>query len=325
MSRPLAVAAIGGFHVGGRPFRLAGAPTRIAAFAPAGPARPFDPNGDFVVGQMYVQYVRLAAPASPVPLLLWHGGGMTGVTWEDTPDGRPGWQQHFLEAGRDVYVADAVERGRASWFPYPGVMPGDPVLRPMQEMWETFRLGPPSGYAGRAPFPGQQFPVDRLEDLARQVVPRWPGNEAATTAAYAALLDRLGRSDIVAHSQGCGFALAAARGGPDRVAACVVLEPSGAPDPAELDLRAAARVPHLVVWGDFFAGSAAWRGYRAAFERYAAALVAAGGTVETIDLPARGIRGNSHMLTMDRNSDRIAALVADWLARRPLANPAAPL
>ena len=205
-------------------------------------------------------------------------------------------------------------------------MPGDPVLRPMQEMWETFRLGPPSGYAGRAPFPGQQFPVDRLEDLARQVVPRWPGNEAATTAAYAALLDRLGRSDIVAHSQGCGFALAAARksssagsGAPDGSSTTQAATRSGPP-------RAAARVPHLVVWGDSFAGSAAWQGYRAAFERYAAALVAAGGTaVETIDLPARGIRGNSHMLTMDRNSDRIAALVADWLARRPLANPAAPL
>ncbi|WP_374443517.1 alpha/beta fold hydrolase [Stella sp.] len=325
MTPPLAVAAIGGFHVGGRPFRVAGQPPRMAAFAPNGPTRPFDPNGDFMVGQMYVQYVRLAAPRSPRPLLLWHGGGMTGVTWEDTPDGRPGWQQLMLEAGHDVYVADATERGRASWFPYPGVMPGDPVLRPMQEMWATFRLGPPEAYPTRTPFPGQQFPVERLEALARQVVPRWPGNEAATLAAYEALLDRLGPAEIVAHSQGCGFALAAARGGPERVAACVLLEPSGAPDPATVDLAAAARVPHLAVWGDFFAASPVWQAYRAAFERYAAALRAAGGTVEILDLPAIGIRGNSHMLTMDGNSAEIAALVAEWLGRRPLAKVAAPL
>ena len=36
---------------------------------------------------MYVQYVRLAEPRSPVPLLMWHDGGMTGVNWETTPDG----------------------------------------------------------------------------------------------------------------------------------------------------------------------------------------------------------------------------------------------
>ncbi|BBK31298.1 hypothetical protein EDC65_1268 [Stella humosa] len=325
MSAPLRVAAIGGFHVGGRPHRVEGAPTRVAAFAPGGPARPFDPNGDYVAGQMYVQYVRLADPATPVPLLLWHGGGMTGVTWEDTPDGRPGWHDFFLRAGRDVYVSDATERGRASWFPYPGVMPGEPVLRPLQEMWDTFRIGPTEGYPLRRPHPGQQFPIAAFEGLARQIVPRWPGNEAATSRAYAALLDRLGPADVVAHSQGCGFAIAAAQGGPARVRRLVLLEPSGAPDHAGIDLALAARVPHLVVWGDFFGASPVWRQYRAAFERYADALRAAGGRVDVIDLPALGITGNSHLLMMDRNGDAVAALVAEWLTSGQLANPPAPL
>ncbi len=325
MSEPIAVEAIGGFHVGGRPVQVAGAPTRLAAFAPGGPARPFDPNGDYVAGQMYVQYIRLARPASPLPLLFWHGGGMTGATWEDTPDGRPGWQDFFLRAGHDVYLCDAAERGRASWFPYPGVMPGEPVLRPLQEMWETFRIGPPDGFAARRAFPGQQFPLPAFDALARQVVPRWPGNEPATIAAYAALLDRLGPAQIVAHSQGCGFALAAARDGPQRVQALVLLEPSGAPDPATVDLAQAARVPHLVVWGDFFAVNPLWQRYRAAFDAYAAALRQAGGRVEVIDLPARGIHGNSHLPMMDRNGDVVAALVAEWLAARLLANPPMPL
>ena len=43
-------------------------------------------------------------------------------------------------------------------------------------------------------------------------------------------------------------------------------------------------------------------------------LQSAGAKVEMMDLPARGIAGNSHMLMMDRNSDQIAGLVQAWLA-----------
>jgi hypothetical protein len=32
-----------------------------------------------------------------------------------------------------------------------------------------------------------------------------------------------------------------------------------------------------------------------------------------IDLPTLGIKGNSHMMMMDRNSDQIAEVVAKWL------------
>jgi hypothetical protein len=42
---------------------------------------------------MYVQYVKLADSKARYPLLMWHGGGLSGVTWETKPDGKPGWQQ----------------------------------------------------------------------------------------------------------------------------------------------------------------------------------------------------------------------------------------
>jgi hypothetical protein len=42
---------------------------------------------------------------------MWHGGGLTGVTYETTPDGREGWLNLFVRKGWDVYVSDAVERG----------------------------------------------------------------------------------------------------------------------------------------------------------------------------------------------------------------------
>src|SRR6195256_4632638 len=111
------VKEVGSFHVGGRTETLSGMPAKEIVFSPGAPPLKVDPNGEFEVDQMYVQYVKLAQPKGRVPLLLWHGGGLTGVTWETKPDGKPGWQQFFLNAGYDVYVSDAVERGRASWQP----------------------------------------------------------------------------------------------------------------------------------------------------------------------------------------------------------------
>ena len=85
---PISVAEIGSFHVGGRLVRLEGLPLRERVSTPGEPTYRMDPNGEIFSGQMYVQYVRLTAPKAAAPLLLWHGGGMTGVSWETTPDGR---------------------------------------------------------------------------------------------------------------------------------------------------------------------------------------------------------------------------------------------
>jgi hypothetical protein len=73
-------------------------------------------------------------------------------------------------------------------------------------------------------------------------------------------------------------------------------------------------VPHLFVWGDNWRGNSFWVNSRPAAERWRGALAAAGCDVTWIDLPTRGIRGNSHALMADDNSDDIAGLVLDWMA-----------
>ena len=109
-----------------------------------------------------------------MPLLLWHGGGLSGVTWETKPDGKPGWQQFFLNAGYDVYVSDAVERGRASWARYPEIFKSEPFFRPKKEAWELFRIGPSYEVGGkREAFEGEQFPVEAFDQFAKQGIPRW--------------------------------------------------------------------------------------------------------------------------------------------------------
>lgn len=102
---------MGSFHVGGRQVTLKDLPVKEIVFSAGAPAVKVDPNGDFEVEQMYVQYFIPADQKSKYPLLMWHGGGLTGVTWESKPDGQPGWMQYFLKTGHAVYVSDAMERG----------------------------------------------------------------------------------------------------------------------------------------------------------------------------------------------------------------------
>lgn len=321
---PLLVRDIGSFHVGGRMVRLDGLPPRERVSTVGGPVHPVDQNGEIVAGQMYVQYVRLAAPRAAAPLLMWHGGGMTGVNWETTPDGRPGWQMAFLRAGFDTYVSDAVERGRASWAPFPQVYGEAPYFRTAKEAWEeTFRFGPPGSWhpdpALRRPYPGLAFPADAFEAFLGQCVPRWGCNDALTQAAYDALIRRMTEGAIVlTHSQGGNFGLTAALAAPDRVRAVISLEPSGAPDPARWEAASVGHVPHLFLWGDYLDRHAFWVHARPAAIRWRDALIAAGGDVTWIDLPMQGVHGNSHALMADRNSDALATLVLDWLRRKGL-------
>src|SRR6185295_12503182 len=58
----LSVREIGSMHFGGRQVTLSGLPTKEVVFTAGGPAVKVDPNGDFEVEQMYVQYVKLTSP-----------------------------------------------------------------------------------------------------------------------------------------------------------------------------------------------------------------------------------------------------------------------
>jgi pimeloyl-ACP methyl ester carboxylesterase len=315
------VKEVGSFHVGGHTETLSGLPSKEVVFSPGAPPIKVDPNGEFEVEQMYVQFVKLAQPKSKLPLLLWHGGGLSGATWETKPDGKPGWQQFFLNAGYDVYVSDAVERGRASWARYPEIFKGEPIFRTKKEAWELFRMGPSYEVGGkRETFEGEQFPIEAFDQFGKQGIPRWATNDAATQKAYDALVQKVCPCIIVVHSQGGNFGLTAALNAPDKVKALIALEPSGAPDPAKADAARLKGVPHLIVWGDFLDRVPVWSKLVVNPTKWAQAIAAAGGKVDTFELPKMGIKGNTHMMMMDRNSYDVAKLVNDWIEKQGLAN-----
>lgn len=319
---PLLISGMGSFHVGGREATVAGRPVREVVLAPgARPAR-IDPNGSYRVEGMYAQFHHPARRQGAVPLLLWHGGGMTGVAWETTPDGREGWQHFFLRRGWSVFVTDAVERGRAGWAMFPEIFQGEPIFLSMADPWERFRIGPgPGSFRSRSVIPGSQFPAEAYDQFTAQLVPRWTTTDAAKTAAYQALLGRTGPAVVVGHAQGGMFAIRAAQARPEGVRALVLIEPSGFGDTAPAMLARLRGVPILAVYGDFIDQDERWVAIRQRGLDFYAAARTAGAVVDVLDLPAQGIRGNGHLMMMERNNREVAARIQDWLAARGLWQP----
>jgi hypothetical protein len=318
MPESLSLAAFGSYHVGGRLVAVSGKPVQDLQFKADNPPVRVDPNGLHQVEQVYVQYFVPAERRGTRQLLLWHGGGLTGVCWETTPDGREGWLHWFLRRGWTVHVSDAVERGRAGWA-MNEILGGEPVFLPAGNAWERFRIGDGPGSWNDDPSlrrqrPGNLFPAEAYGQFLKQGVPRWLTTDEATVEGYVALLDHVGPSVLVVHSQAGPFALAAARERPQLVSAIVLLEPSGVA--VSMASERLITVPMLFVYGDYIAEDARWRVIHANALGFVEQLRVMGGTVDLVDLPERGVKGNSHMLMMDRNSDEVAGVVQAWLTAK---------
>jgi hypothetical protein len=318
----LHVKEVGSFHVGGRSVSLSGLPEKELVFTPGAPPLKINSNGDFEVEALYARYTKLVSPTAKYPLLMWNGGGLAGVTFETKPDGGAGWESYFLAAGHDVYVSDAVERGRASWARYPEIFKGEPFFRTKKEAWELFRIGANGSYtnevAQRKANAGTLFPIAAFDQFVKQSIPRWSTNDAAIQAGYDAYVEKVCPCVILVHSQGGNFAFNAALKRPDLIKAIVAVETSGSPDPDKTDFAKLKGVPMLWVWGDYLDQYPFWSPIVARQEKFRTNLKAVGGIADAMKLPDEGIKGNSHMLMMDKNSDQIAAMIQQWLRKQQL-------
>jgi pimeloyl-ACP methyl ester carboxylesterase len=305
-SAPIALRDMGSFHVGGRDVEISGKPVKEVVFTPGGVPAKVDLNGTYSVEAMYVQYFLPADRRGAVPLLMWHGGGLTGVTYETTPDGREGWLNYFVKKGWDVYNSDAVERGRAGWAMYPDIFKGDPLFLTKKNPYERFRMA----------YPDTQFPVQAYDNFVKQNVPRWTTTDDAIISAYVALVDKVCPCAILFHSQAGQFGFKVAQARPEKVKALIAVEPAGQGDPA----RAAVLkdIPVLMVYGDYIEKDARWPAIRKNGLAFTSEIQKAGGNVQVLDLPQAGQHGNSHMLMMDRNNAEVAALIQGWLERQGL-------
>jgi hypothetical protein len=319
---PIALKDMGSFHIGGREVLITGKPVKEVVFTPGGVPAKVDPNGLYQVEQMYVQYFIPSRQRGSLPLLMWHGGGLTGVTYESTPDGREGWLNYFIKRGWAVYNSDAVERGRSGWAQYPDIFPGEPVFLTKENPFERFRIGASgAGNYNKDPakmktLPGSQFPIEGYDNFTKQVVPRWTTTDAAIIAAYTELVDKVCPCVVLVHSQAGQFGLKVAQARPDKVKALILVEPAGVGDASQF--AALRNVPILAVYGDYIEQDSRWPQMRANGVRFLDGVKSAGGNYEVYDLPRMGIRGNSHMIMNDRNNLEVAALMQKWLEQKGL-------
>lgn len=274
---------------------------------------------------MYVQY-QIPQDRDPraYPVVMVPGASHTVKTYEETPDGRIGWAEYFVRRGVPVYLVDPAGRAR-SGFNASAVngakVQGNAASLPNfwgftnEDAWTIFRFGPTPFVA----YAQTQFPVEAKEQYFAQLVPNtessYPDGGRNTTDALATLLDRIGPSVLLVHSLSGGNGIGAALARPDLVKAVVSIEPRSCVVP-DSGVAAFTRVPLLTMFGDFFGADVDdWPGRMKECVETVGRLRAAGGTAENLHLPAMDIRGNSHMLMMDRNNQQVADLILTWLAR----------
>lgn len=327
-----------------------------------------EPGKEVMAGQMYVERLAPREVRQSLPVVLIHGAAQTATNWMQTPDGRKGWAEYFLEQGYVVYIVDQPARGRSVWHPE---INGKLRMFTARQIETLFTA---AGQLGTWPqaklhtqWPGSGRKGDPVFDAfyATQVVSLQSDSETQTLAkaAGAALLDRIGPAILLTHSQSglLGWVIAEAR--PQLVKAIVALEPSGPPfhnhapndpkarafgvtdiplayDPpvASADdiaterqatpdgeglitctlqkgtprrLVALSKIPVML--------AVAEASYHAPYDHCTAVyLKQAGVPVDFVRLQDKGLKGNGHMVMIEKNNLEIAGFIHGWLASQNL-------
>ena len=311
--QPLVLASQGSFFVGGESKTIT-SPGRGPGAAAT--------QGEVTINQMYVQYQIPPGGSQHIPVVMVHGCCLSSKTWETTPDGRMGWNEYFVRKTRSVYLVDQVSRARSGFDPATfnavkaGTMPPSALPNIIdathQTAWAIFRFGP----TFNKPFPDEQFPVEAVDELYKQMIPDLNAtlpNPNPTWKNMAALAMQLKGAVLMGHSESGFFPEQSALVDPTGIKANISIE-MPCPELTPPQIASLAKIPTLVVFGDHLADvpgiwSAAFDGCR----KFVDQMKAAGGDAEMMSLPALGLKGNSHMLMQDRNNLQIADLILAWI------------
>jgi pimeloyl-ACP methyl ester carboxylesterase len=325
-TEPLILKQQGSFFVGGRQTQ-----SDATGWDQTPPVSAFG-SGDVTVDQMYVQFqIPLTGSRSKVPFVFVHGCCLSSKTWETTPDGRMGWYEYFTRLGHPSYLAEQSGRARSGFngTVYNEVKLGmkAPSEQPFvliatyQFAWSIFRFGPSYGEA----WPDEQFPMNKVDELFKQVIPDLiltevpdlaaefvtPTTNNPTVANMAALARDLGGAVLVGHSQSSGFPTQAALKDPSGVRGIIQLETGCFANLTVDEVAILAKIPILIVVGDHFSTPQPPSACTTELQQ----VNAAGGDMTFIALPTLGLIGNSHMFMQDKNNLEVANVIEDWIRR----------
>lgn len=332
--QPLTIAEQGSFFAGGKVIQQQGVYNTNNPMAHEGQTL----HGDHA----YVSYQKPVTPTK-YPLVFLHGAGQSGKTWETTPDGREGFGTIFLRRGFSTYIVDQPRRGRAG----NSTVSESIQVSPNDQFWfENFRMGIYPDL-----FEGSQFPNDQesLNQFLCQITPNTGAYDLdVISSALSATLDQIGEAILITHSQGGGpgwqialrntkvKAVASFEPGTEFVFPADEM-PSSIPTPAndaanislsqpiELDkFMALTRIPIVILYGDNIPADSEHWAFNRWYERvqvakkWAETVNKHGGDASVIQLPEKGIYGNSHFMFAERNNLQIADLLEQWLIEKDL-------
>jgi hypothetical protein len=290
-------------------------------------------SGDVTVDQMYVQFQIpvTSGPRSKVPLVLVHGCCLSSKTWETTPDGRMGWYEYFTRLGHPTYLAEQSGRARSGFngtiynevklgMRAPNEQPFV-LIATYQFAWSIFRFGPSYGVA----WPDEQFPMNKVDELFKQVIPDLiltevpdlaaefvtPTTNNPTVANMATLAHDLGGAVLVGHSQSSGFPTQAALKDLSGVRGIIQLETGCFAELTAGEVAILAKIPILIVVGDHFSAPQPPSTCTTELQQ----INAVGGDMTFVSLPNLGLTGNSHMFMQDKNNLEVADVIENWIRR----------
>ena len=303
--KPITLKAMGSFYVGGQRIE-------IKHSGGVGSNRP----GHIWDGGMYVRYmIPTGRPKAAV--VMWSGGCHTGKSFETTPDGREGWDTIFVRAGHPVYIVDATYRGRSpiSQESLMAVRSGDAAPRTLPNLLtcdEELAAPESGGFRLR----NSNFPIEALDQYLAQLVPDWffsdQNGPGPNSKALIALLEKIGPLVVLAHSQGGLTVYPTLIARPDLFKADVAVEALGSCNAiTQAGVKFPGSVPVLLMAGDPIAAATPPPFGIDGCKKIAAANPKLKLTVDW--LPESGIRGNSHMMMLDRNNKQIADRIMKWI------------
>jgi pimeloyl-ACP methyl ester carboxylesterase len=321
----------GSFYYGGR---------KITAPGTFEPTQPFGDNSGetFDLDKGYA-FFQIPPNARQYPLVMWHGGGQHGKTYEDFED-RENYQSIFLRRGWSVYIIDQPRTGKAGYPSFTGpfgtlegeeIVPNTTLAYGIKVGFNNFRLGV-WDESGRRFFRGVLFPRTEyaLDQLNAQTIPIIGTDLETNVSAQVALVRKVGPVILITHSASGGPGWHTAMRAPANVAAVVSYEPVGFVFPqGEVpegetgvvslnDFKKLTRIPIQIIWGDFIDSGPLNRTILERSRRFAEAINRHGGDAEVIHLPEIGIYGNTHFPFADLNNQQIADLLSRFLHRKGL-------
>jgi pimeloyl-ACP methyl ester carboxylesterase len=188
----------------------------------------------YVTDQMYVEERVPQRRTHPYPIVMVHGGTMSGVNFTGTPDGREGWAQYFVRQGYSVYVVDQPRRGRSGYLPATygparNVESTNSFARFVSQ--EKSKLWPQAALHTQWPGSGNEDDPAARQVMASQLpaIESFEKQQFLNRDALIALFEKIGPGILMVHSQAGAFGWPVADARPDLIKAILAIEPNGPP------------------------------------------------------------------------------------------------